>query len=161
MKIITGYTPGLIGRITEMHARYYSNASGFGAAFESVVASGLSDFVNRLERPMNEVWTISTAGQILASIAIDGEDLGEGTAHLRWFIVDEALRGTGAGKQLLVSAVDFCQQNEFSKIDLWTFSGLDAARHLYEKHGFKLAEEYEGDQWGETVTEQKFTKVLV
>jgi hypothetical protein len=39
---------------------------------------------------------------------------------------------------------------------LWTFQGLDAARRLYEKHGFRLAEEREGSQWGERVLEQRF-----
>jgi hypothetical protein len=39
---------------------------------------------------------------------------------------------------------------------LWTFAGLDAARHLYEKFGFRLAQEQIGEQWGAKVNEQKF-----
>lgn len=160
MKIETGYKPGLIGRITEMHARYYAKTSGFGLEFESVVANGLAEFAPRLERPINEVWTITFDGDIAASIAIDGEDLGNNTAHLRWFIVDDVLRGSGAGTQLLETALQFCELHKFSKVDLWTFSGLAAARHLYEKHGFELSDEYAGNQWGTTVTEQKFAKLL-
>ena len=39
-----------------------------------------------------------------------------------------------------------------------TFKGLDAARHLYEAAGFKLAEESEGRQWGSVVVEQRFVR---
>jgi len=39
---------------------------------------------------------------------------------------------------------------------LWTFQGLATARRLYEKHGFRLAEERAGSQWGTQVMEQRF-----
>jgi hypothetical protein len=39
---------------------------------------------------------------------------------------------------------------------LWTFEGLDAARHLYEKSGFRLALQKRGAQWGAEVNEQRF-----
>jgi hypothetical protein len=35
---------------------------------------------------------------------------------------------------------------------------LDAARKLYQSHGFELAEEYYGDQWGKRILEQKFVR---
>ncbi|NJL39124.1 MAG: hypothetical protein HC899_22010 [Leptolyngbyaceae cyanobacterium SM1_4_3] len=52
--------------------------------------------------------------------------------------------------------------NKFSetKIYLWTFSGLTAARHLYEKLGFVLDDEYTDNSWGNTVVHQKFTLEL-
>jgi hypothetical protein len=33
----------------------------------------------------------------MGSIAMDGQDLGENIVHLRWFIVDDSVRGSGAG----------------------------------------------------------------
>jgi len=36
--------------------------------------------------------------------------------------------------------------------------GLDAARHLYEREGFLLAEEYAGAQWGVSLMEQRFVR---
>jgi GNAT superfamily N-acetyltransferase len=54
------------------------------------------------------------------------------------------------------AAMDFCREGGFDEVHLWTFSGLDAARVLYERHGFELVEECQGDQWGRVVTEQKF-----
>ena len=77
-------------------------------------------------------------------------------AHLRWFIVSEALRGKGAGNRLIETAVDFCRRKRYSRVYLWTFEGLDAARHLYERAGFVLVEQHRGKQWGSEVTEQRF-----
>lgn len=156
--IDTGYASGLIGRIIEMHVGHYSHHAGFGAAFEAKLAADLSAFVMRLDTPCNEVWTLRRAGEIEGSIAIDGEDLDDGHAHLRWFIVEESLRGAGAGARLLTSALAFCDDSGFETIDLWTLKGLDAARALYEANGFELIDEYEGNQWGETVTEQRFRR---
>jgi DNA-binding MarR family transcriptional regulator/GNAT superfamily N-acetyltransferase len=158
VEIVTGYRPGIIARITEMHALYYARTSDFGQAFESRVAGGLAEFCGRLENPQNRIWAAMREGQVRGSVAIDGEDLGEGIAHLRWFITDDTLRGTGAGKKLLDAAMDFVDASGFTETHLWTFAGLNAARHLYEVRGFVLVEEYAGSQWGREVLEQRFVR---
>jgi hypothetical protein len=53
-------------------------------------------------------------------------------------------------------ALQFCRQKKFPLVYLSTFAGLDAARRLYEKAGFRLRAEGEGDHWGKTVVEQAF-----
>ena len=89
-----GYTPTLIGSIVEMHASYYSRLLNFGAAFETQVAAGLADFVARLSGPDNAIWSVRADGAVVGSVAIDGEDLGQQKAHLRWFIVGEPARSS-------------------------------------------------------------------
>ena len=91
-------------------------------------------------------------------VAIDGEDLGPGIAHLRWFIVDAEIRGRGVGRELLAAALQFSDERDVLETRLWTFNGLDAARHLYEATGFRLAEERPGRQWGAEVMEQRFVR---
>jgi len=44
-------------------------------------------------------------------------------------------------------------------VRLWTFSGLNAARRLYESFGFTLDKAWQGDQWGWMMTEQQFSRV--
>jgi DNA-binding MarR family transcriptional regulator/GNAT superfamily N-acetyltransferase len=158
IEVVRGYRTGLIARITAMHAEYYAQHAGFGQRFESVVAAGLAEFCNRLEHPRNAIWSARKDGEIIGSIAIDGEDLGADTAHLRWFILDAGTRGSGAGKKLLDAAMDFVDQQGFRQTHLWTFSGLNAARHLYETRGFSLTEEQPGAQWGKQVMEQRFVR---
>ena len=156
--IHTGYRPGVIGRVAEMHAAYYSQHSGFGQFFESKVASGIAEFTGRLSEPCNQIWTAVLHERIVGSIAIDGQDLGDNQAHLRWFILDDGCRGSGIGRQLVAHALAFCDQRGFDKTQLWTFQGLDAARKLYEQFGFALVREEAGAQWGSTVVEQQFTR---
>ncbi|MGR6430397.1 bifunctional helix-turn-helix transcriptional regulator/GNAT family N-acetyltransferase [Rhizobium sp. PAMB 3174] len=158
--IKAGYRPGIIARITEMHASYYARTSGFGLAFESVVAGGVAEFACRLGNPRNEIWAAMHGDDVVGSIAIDGEDIGPGMAHLRWFIVDDAVCGSGTGRKLLDTALAFVDRLGFAETHLWTFSGLHAARHLYETRGFRLAEERPGSQWGSEVLEQRFVRTL-
>lgn len=158
VSIKEGYSPALIGRIVEMHATYYSRMVGFGAAFEAKVAGDLAEFLTRREKPENAIWYAEKERRIVAGIAIDGGDLGDGIAHLRWFIVNDGLRGAGIGKALMRKAMKFCDDHGFHETHLWTFDGLDAARRLYENNGFSLVDEYRGDQWVTEVLEQKFVR---
>ncbi|MEG1235694.1 MAG: bifunctional helix-turn-helix transcriptional regulator/GNAT family N-acetyltransferase [Acinetobacter sp.] len=158
IEIVSGYRAGMIGRIAEMHGNYYSKNYEFGHFFEGKVASGLAEFSEREHEECNNIWLAIHNDQIIGSVAIDGQDLGHNEAHLRWFILEDGCRGSGIGKRLLAEAIAFCDQKEFSAVQLWTFSGLDAARKLYESFGFKLTKEWEGNQWGKTMLEQQFTR---
>ena len=101
-------------------------------------------------------WTACSDNRVQGSIIIDGIKADSEGAHLRWYIVSEKLHGQGIGRQLISIAMDFCRKRHYKQVFLWTFAGLDPARHLYEKSGFKLVHEQQGSQWGTTVTEQKY-----
>ena len=156
ISITKGYIPGCIGRVSELHALYYSNLVGFGLTFEARVARELAEFCSRYDEQRDGLWLATLAGRIHGSIAIDGLHTRDEGAHLRWFITSNEVRGTGIGTSLLSSAMDFCRVKGYRRIYLWTFSGLDAARHLYEKFGFELVKQMRGSQWGVEVDEQRF-----
>jgi len=156
IKLSKGYVPGALGRVVELHGAYYYDQWKFGLFFESKVADELSDFLKRYDESRDGFWTVSVDGRIEGSITIDGIHAESEGAHLRWFIMSDTLRGKGAGNQLINAAISFCRRHYYNKIYLWTFEGLDAARHLYEKAGFKLVEEHKGTQWGTEVNEQRF-----
>ncbi|WP_316154637.1 bifunctional helix-turn-helix transcriptional regulator/GNAT family N-acetyltransferase [Cupriavidus sp. BIC8F] len=157
-RILEGYQPGCIGDVASLHARFYSEHWGFGAFFEKKVATELAEFVGKLPADDKALWLYAENGRSLASLAIDGDDE-QGIAHLRWFIVDDALRGSGVGRQLMSHAMKFVDER-YRETYLWTFKGLDAARHLYESFGFQLVDESEGTQWGTRVIEQRFSRCL-
>ncbi|EEE46719.1 helix-turn-helix domain-containing GNAT family N-acetyltransferase [Roseibium alexandrii] len=156
--VVEGYQTGMIGDISALHARTHGPIVGMGPAFERVVSQAMAEFMPRVYRPMNNSWSVLENEAVIGSITIDGEDLSNNIAHLRWFILSERLRGKGLGKVLLNKALAHCDRLGFNEIHLWTLKGLDAARALYEKNGFDLAEEYLGDQWGHEVMEQKFIR---
>jgi GNAT superfamily N-acetyltransferase len=158
-KIVTGYHPGAIGRIAEIHAVYYSRHWGFGLFFEAKVATELSEFMSRFEEGRDCLWTVTDGKRIAGSIAIDGINASDPEgAHLRWFIVDPRLQKKGWGKHLLNRALSFCDGKGYHKIYLWTFEGLTSAHHLYEDSGFRLVFGQEGRQWGTSVTELLFER---
>lgn len=157
MNLHLGYLPGCIGSITEMHASYYAKTAGFGAPFEAKVATELSEFCLRYAEGKDGLWLATDGNAIHGSVAIDGSRARESGAHLRWFITSDESRGKGVGSRLLGAALAFCRAQAYRKVYLWTFDGLHAARHLYEKHGFRLSRTQRGSQWGREVDEQLFT----
>ena len=158
--VIAGYVPGAIGRVVEMHAAYYHLHWQFGLFFEAKVATELSEFLNRFDDDRDGFWTAVKDGRVEGSMAIDGIRADGIGAHLRWFILSERLRGSGIGNRLMEEAMAFCREKGYRHVYLWTFKGLEAARHLYEKFGFSLAESHEGMQWGTRVVEQKYERTL-
>lgn len=155
-----GYRPGVIASVVHLHASYYAAHYGFGAVFERKVATEMSEFMGRIDRPQNTVLSAYQGDALLGSVSLDGEGLGAGEGHLRWFIVSPSARGMGIGGMLLERATGFADRAGYGRTRLWTFEGLDAARHLYERHGFALAHAAPGRQWGTEVIEQEFVRKL-
>ena len=157
---IGGYYPGVVGKMTEIHAVYYFKHWGFDISFETQVGRELSVFMGEFDDARDGFWAATSEGQFAGSIAIDGHTTPAEGARLRWFIVDPQFQNAGLGKDLISRAVEFCKQKKFPKIFLWTFEGLDAARHLYERCHFKLSEAHDIYQWGRQIKEQKFELIL-
>lgn len=153
--IVTGPVPGLLHRIVELHDAYYGPRWGFGPAFTRKNMAELSAFLGGFDRRHDGVWTAQVDGRIEGSVAIDGSRAIAGEAELRWFLVSDALRGHGVGSELLDEALEFCRDRSFAAVRLWTFAGLDHARHLYTDAGFVLAQERTGTRWGTEVLEQR------
>ena len=153
---LCGYVPGAIGRVAELHATYYHKNWNFGLFFESKVAKELSEFLCRFDEIRDGFWSALLEGRVEGSITIDGIHTEREGAHLRWFIMSDVLRGRGIGNRLINAAIDFCRIKGHKRVYLWTFEGLDAARHLYEKSGFKFVEQHRGTHWGTEVNEQRF-----
>lgn len=158
VEVKEGYCSGIIASVAHLHATFYSQNYGFGAVFERKVATEMSEFMGRINKPVNTTISAYLGDELLGSVSLDGEDLGEGACHLRWFIVSPKAQGMGIGHLLIDKVTAFADDNAFTHTRLWTFKGLDAARHLYEKHGFVLAHETPGTQWGTEVIEQEFVR---
>ncbi|PJB37304.1 MAG: GNAT family N-acetyltransferase [Deltaproteobacteria bacterium CG_4_9_14_3_um_filter_51_14] len=158
--VVRGYYPGVIGKITDLHAVYYHEHWGFDQSFEIQVAKELSEFVKSFDPSRDGLWTAMSDGAFAGSVAVDGSRWSDDGARLRWFILEPEHQGKGIGGRLLAEAVLFCRMKGFGRIFLWTFEGLDVARHLYEEAGFRLTQEHEVDQWGGRIREQRFDMAL-
>ena len=152
-----GWRPGLVGAVVQAHGAYYAREWNFGAFFEAKVAREMGAFVARYEA-RDALFSAADGEVFLGAVTIDGGDpaLAAGMAHLRWFIVSDAARGQGVGRQLMDAAMGFLREQGFSGCYLTTFAGLDAARRLYEGAGFVLTGHQAAESWGTRVVEQVF-----
>jgi GNAT superfamily N-acetyltransferase len=141
---IVDYTPGALGRVIELHGRYYAQHWGLGLYFETRVAAELAELMSRFNPATDGAWFVQDYDTIVGSIFIDGRDAEGKGARLRWFIVHPNYHKLGFGHQLMDTAIGFCQERKFKRVYLTTFKGLDAAHHLYEKFGFRLCHEENG-----------------
>jgi GNAT superfamily N-acetyltransferase len=158
--VIHGYYPGVVGKITEIHAVYYHEHWGFDVSFETQVGRELSEFISNFNDDRDGLWVATKDGIFAGSVAIDGQQARIDGARLRWFIVAPEFQNSGIGKKLISQAVEFCRKKKYPKVFLWTFEGLDAARRLYEQKQFKLSEVHDVDQWGQQIKEQKFELIF-
>ncbi|MEW5772230.1 MAG: GNAT family N-acetyltransferase [Thermodesulfobacteriota bacterium] len=154
MDVFSGFTPGLIGEVTALHGGYYGREWGLPVMFEAYVAKGLAEFALRFDPRRDGAWSVRERGGLAAFLAAD-LGAGEGLAQLRWFIADPAAAGRGLGRRLLDLALVRCREQCVEEIFLWTFAGLHAARALYDRAGFALAEEDRDDRYGRELVSQK------
>jgi len=156
--LLQGWRPGLVGEIVRAHGTYYARERNFPAFFEAKVAREMGEFLARLAPPdlLLFAWDNAT---FLGALILDTTDpiLDSGQAHLRWFIMTDAARGRGLGRQLVQAGMDHLRAHGFASCYLTTFAGLNAARRLYEAAGFTLSHEADAETWGTKVREQLFT----
>ena len=158
---IGGYYPGVVGKITEIHAVYYHENWGFDHSFETEVGKEFSEFVGQFDAERDGLWVATkNNGRFAGAIAIDGRNAFGDGARLRWFIVAPEFQKSGIGKDLILRAINFCKKKHYPKVYLWTFQGLTKARRLYEAVNFRLCQEDEVAQWGQIIKEQKFELIL-
>lgn len=147
IEIRRGYEPGVIGRLVELHGRYYAVAWGSGAPFEILMARQLCDFIESYDSSKDLVLSAHVEGVLIGGICVLGGTPHPRAAQLRFFIVDAAYQGRGAGKALLLSALEWCREHGFPEVFLWTVDNLPQSRSLYEKTGFQVTERCPDDRY--------------
>lgn len=151
--IIRPYGPGDAGYIAHLHGTLYGNTHQFSHVFEFYVVKGLAEFMGNPTG--GQLWIAEVNGVVAGSIAI--AKAGDNIAQLRWFILDEQFQGLGIGKMLMETAIEFCREQGYRHVFLWTVNILEAARYLYTKYGFELTEEKTNTDWtADALTEERW-----
>lgn len=149
--------PGDFGWLIGLHGRWYAENKGFGLQFEWTVARIVADVAPRIAPPLVTMLVARDDDGPLATLTADGGDPDEaGRGHIRVVIAEERAMGQGLGHRLLAIGLANLRAAGLPGAYLDTFAGLDAARRVYEKAGFRLTAEAEGDTWGTPVREQRF-----
>jgi len=139
----------------------YKEEFGYSQVFESHFCEGLFPYLNNFEAKRDRMWVGMAGDQTVGFVAVHHVADRPGWAQLRWFFVEKNFRGRGLGSRLLEILVAFCRKVGYEGVFLWTVSDLDAARRLYQKFGFKLAEEKEECDWAPWAREQRWELRLI
>ena len=152
----TALMPGDLGAIVAHHGRLYGAEYGVDASFEGLVASAVAVAAKRgFPSERERIRIVERDGEHAGSVALTDE--GDGSAALRWFVLDSSLRGFGLGRRLLDELLAAARPEGYERVWLETFSELTAAAHLYRERGFELLWEETGPRWGrERITYQRY-----
>src|SRR6266702_7723714 len=103
-------------------------------------------------------WMAETNGDIIDSVFILKRS--ETVSQLRLMLVEKKARGRGLGTRLVNQCIRFSRRAGYQKIILLTESRQVAARHIYERAGFRLVREESQRSFGHDLIGEWWELVL-
>jgi N-acetylglutamate synthase-like GNAT family acetyltransferase len=144
--ILRSHQPGDMGWVVHRHGVLYSQEYGYDEQFEALVAEIAANFIQHFDPKRERCWIAEKDGEIAGSVFLVKKS--KTVAKLRLLLVEPSARGLGIGNRLVEECVRFARQVGYKKIVLWTQSELPAARHIYQKAGFRLMQQKKHRSWG-------------
>lgn len=152
------HRPGDMGWIVQRHAELYHETHGWDESFEAMVAEIVARFVERYDPSCERSWIAEVDGHRAGAIALVRRSKTIG--QLRLLFVEPDARGLGIGARLVSECVSHARHVGYRRMTLFTVAGLDPARRLYEREGFRLAHEAPTQLWGGEQMEQRWDLTL-
>jgi DNA-binding MarR family transcriptional regulator/GNAT superfamily N-acetyltransferase len=152
--VLRPHRPGDMGWVVYREAAVYAQEYGFNQEFEALAARIVADFLSDFDPRRERCWIAEVNSQNVGHIFLVKNSAEPSTAKLRLLLVEPSARGLGVGSALVDECVNFARSVGYKKITLWTQSILLAARHVYQKAGFRLVEEKANFQFGKHLMSQ-------
>ncbi|HLW73806.1 MAG TPA: bifunctional helix-turn-helix transcriptional regulator/GNAT family N-acetyltransferase [Gammaproteobacteria bacterium] len=141
------HRPGDMGWVVQRHGELYWQEYAWDERFEALVADIAARFIQNFDERRERCWIAERDGERLGCVfLVKGSDE---EARLRLLLVEPGARGLGLGRVLVEECIAFARSAGYRKLGLWTNSVLDAARHIYHSHGFRVVREETHHSFGQ------------
>jgi DNA-binding MarR family transcriptional regulator/GNAT superfamily N-acetyltransferase len=150
--------PGDLGWVVARHAELYLQEFGWADNFEGVCARIVADFAENYDPSYDRGFIAEMDGRNVGSVFLVKDT--ERLARLRLLLVEPAARGRGLGTRLTQECIRFARERGYQRITLWTHSVLTAARHVYERAGFRLRSSEARRNFGRDVVSEHWDLAL-
>ncbi|MDE2334828.1 MAG: GNAT family N-acetyltransferase [Rhodospirillales bacterium] len=149
---------GDLGLVVARQAALYASEYGWNGEFEALLAEIAAAFIRNFDPARERCWIAERGGEMVGSVFVVRAD--DELAKLRMLYVEPAARGLGIGARLVEECLAFARAAGYRRMTLWTNDILTAARHIYERAGFRLVQAERHHSFGHDLVGENWERDL-